>query len=408
MRLPMLLDMAAEGFGDRVIIGRRASGFTVADLRHRALIGAGIIRSAGADAVVYLAPNGAAFPLAMFAAAYAGVPLVPLNYRLGREQLADLLARHHGAIGVGDSAGVAALTAAGLSALTTADWLQLTESAGIDAGFEDGVVDDDPAVIIYTSGTTAAPKGVLLRHSNLVSYVLGSVEFMNADEDEAALTSVPPYHIAAVANVISNLYAGRRTIVLEQFDPHQWLKTIRSEGVTNALVVPTMLARIVDAVQHGAHATVPSLRSLAYGGAAISRSVIETALNIWPEVGFVNAYGLTETSSTIAVLGPEDHREAMASDREDVRARLSSAGKVLPTIELEIRDANDDVVPPGVTGRICVKGGQVSAEYASVGRTVDDSGFFDTRDEGYIDGAGRNSPAAKWGSCCAATFLPRS
>ncbi|MCW2866675.1 MAG: Long-chain-fatty-acid--CoA ligase FadD13 [Marmoricola sp.] len=381
----MLLDMASDAFGDRVVVGRLASGLTAADLRTRALSGAAAIRGAGADALVYLAPNGPAFPVAMFAAAYAGVPLVPLNYRLGRDQLQSLLEKHPHALGIADEAGLDHLDAAGIGGHTPEGWLELTTTPRPEL---EEVFDDGPAVVIYTSGTTSEPKGVLLRHSNLVSYVLGSVEFMNASEDDAALVSVPPYHIAAVANVISNLYGGRRTIVLEQFQPEQWLATVREERVTNALVVPTMLSRIVEAVSAGADGSVPTLRSLAYGGAPMPGAVIERALTAWPAVGFVNAYGLTETSSTVAVLGPEDHRAAVASADPLVRARLSSVGRVLPTVELEIRDFDDEPLPAGTPGRICVRGEQVSAEYAGVGRAVDGRGFFDTRDKGYLDSEG--------------------
>lgn len=125
-------------------------------------------------------------------------------------------------------------------------------------------------MIIYTSGTTSAPKGVLLRHANLVSYVLATVEFGAAEEGDAALMSVPPYHIAAVSNALTSLYAGRRVVVLEPFTPDGWLELVRGEGITHAMVVPTMLARIMD--QPGVDRTVPSLRSLAYGGAAMPRT----------------------------------------------------------------------------------------------------------------------------------------
>ncbi|MFW0786957.1 long-chain fatty acid--CoA ligase [Gordonia sp. CPCC 206044] len=388
MNITLLSDMAADGFGDRVVIGSRAGGITAAQLRSQAAAGAGLIAGAGAQAVVYLAVNGPAFPLAMFAAARAGVPLVPVNYRLGREQLDALLANHPSALGIADSQHAHILERAGLQVLTTEQWLDEVGRAAPTSGPDDGDVPidgDPPAVIIYTSGTTAAPKGVLLRHENLSSYVLGSVEFANADESEAALVSVPPYHIAAVANVLSNLYAGRRTLVLEQFTPEQWLQTVRDERVTNALVVPTMLSRIVEAT---GDTSVPSLRNLAYGGAPMPSRIIEQALALWPEVGFVNAYGLTETSSTITVLGPDDHRAALSDADERVRARLGSVGRALPGVEIEIRADDGTPLPAGRVGRICVAGEQVSAEYAGVGRVVDERGFFDTRDKGFLDDDG--------------------
>ncbi|WP_413796919.1 class I adenylate-forming enzyme family protein [Streptomyces iranensis] len=382
MNVTMLLDMAAEGFGDRVVTGRREGGLTATELRAASLAAAADIREAGADAVVFLDVNGPAFPVALCAAARAGVPLVPVNYRLGEEQLSTVLANHPKAFGIAGEEQLETLKRAGLRARTCQEWLRATRESAV-ADLEETFTDPEaPAVIIYTSGTTSDPKGVLLRHTNLVSYVLGTVEFASAEPDEAALMSVPPYHIAAVANVLTNLYAGRRTVVLERFTPEEWLRLMRDEGITNAMVVPTMLARIVDS---RADKTLPALRGLAYGGAPMPSVVIERALGIWPQVGFVNAYGLTETSSTIAVLGPEDHRTAFASDAPAVRARLASVGRPVPMVELEIRDYEDRLLPPGEKGRVCVRGEQVSAEYVGQGRAVDARGFFDTRDHGYLD-----------------------
>lgn len=382
MNVTMLLDMAAEGFAERVVTGRRDGGLTAAELRACSLAAAAGIREAGADALVFLDVNGPAFPVALCAAARAGVPLVPVNYRLGEEQLSLLLANHPKALGIAGPDQLEALERAGLRAHSSEEWMRAAREADVTDAEETFTDPDSAAVIIYTSGTTSAPKGVLLRHANLVSYVLGTVEFASADPDEAALMSVPPYHIAAVANVLTNLYAGRRTVVLERFTPEEWLRLVRDEGITNAMVVPTMLARIVDS---GADKTLPALRGLAYGGAPMPSVVIERALRTWPHVGFVNAYGLTETSSTIAVLGPEDHRAALASDAPVVRARLASVGRPVPTVELEIRDYEDRLLPPGQKGRVCVRGEQVSAEYVGHGKAVDARGFFDTRDHGYLD-----------------------
>jgi acyl-CoA synthetase (AMP-forming)/AMP-acid ligase II len=102
-----------------------------------------------------------------------------------------------------------------------------------------------------------------------------------------------------------------------------------------------------------------------------------------PDADFTNAYGLTETSSTIAVLGPDDHRAARNGD-EAARARLSSAGRVLPAIELEVRGP-DGVLPAGEPGEIFVRGEQVSGEYAGTGVVMDEHGWFPTRDRGWVD-----------------------
>jgi acyl-CoA synthetase (AMP-forming)/AMP-acid ligase II len=115
--------------------------------------------------------------------------------------------------------------------------------------------------------------------------------------------------------------------------------------------------------------------------------VIERAMAMLPDVNFVNAYGLTETSSTVAVLTPDDHREAAASDDENVRRRLASVGRPLPTLELEIRDPLGVVLGPNERGEIYVRGEQVAGEYR--GRSVlTDDGWFPTNDAGHLDDDG--------------------
>jgi acyl-CoA synthetase (AMP-forming)/AMP-acid ligase II len=137
----------------------------------------------------------------------------------------------------------------------------------------------------------------------------------------------------------------------------------------------------------GERADVPTLRTLSYGGAKVSERVLLEALEAFPDTGFVNAYGLTETASTIAVLGPDDHRAALAADDPVARRRLSSAGRVLPIVEVEIRDELDRPLPPGEAGMIHLRGEQISGEYAS-GSLLDADGWFCTRDRGSVDDEG--------------------
>jgi acyl-CoA synthetase (AMP-forming)/AMP-acid ligase II len=147
-----------------------------------------------------------------------------------------------------------------------------------------------------------------------------------------------------------------------------------------------MLGRILDNVE-ARDVALPSLRHLSYGGGRMPVDVIERAMTLLPHVDFVNAYGLTETSSTIAVLGPDDHRDAAASADPAVRRRLRSVGRPTPGVDLEIRDSDGCAVPYGERGEIYVRGEQVAGEY--VGRSaLTDDGWFPTNDLGSLDEAG--------------------
>ncbi|UGQ13211.1 acyl--CoA ligase [Yinghuangia sp. ASG 101] len=371
MNIAMILEMAASA-GDRAVVTAGGRSLTAAELLR--LARAAVPRFRKHPAVLYLGTNHLAFPVALFGAAQAGVPFVPLNYRLGEQQLEALKDRHPGAL-----------------VLNPEDLDELIATLDAEADTvepaEPAIPDPDAvAVILYTSGTTAAPKAALLRHRHLMAYIFNTLEFGASDETEAALVAVPPYHIAGLTNLLSNLYTGRRIVYLSAFDPSAWLETVRAEKVSHALVVPTMLARVVGVVS-GDNADVPSLRSLAYGGSRTPRPVLERALQVFPDTGFVNAYGLTETASSVAVLGPDDHREAFVSTDPAVRDRLGSVGRALPGIEFEVRTPDGAPVAPGEQGLVFVRGDQVSGEYGGQS-SLDDGGWFPTRDLGRLDADG--------------------
>ncbi len=383
MGIELLLDMAAASYAERLATGIHGDGLTYGDLDRIAAGGAALMRAEGAGSVAFLGGNGPVLPALMFAAARAAVPICPLNYRLPAEQIADLLAQLDSPYVVVDRSHLDLVP--GRQVLVAEEWLAEARASEPVAGAPSA--DDDPAVILFTSGTTASPKAALLRHENLLSYVLQTVEFASAADEDAILVSVPPYHVAGVGAALTNVYAGRRMVYLPDFSPQRWLGLVRDEAVTNAMVVPTMLARVVEHLA-GAPAGTPSLRTLAYGGARMPATVLESALAAFPDVDFVNAYGLTETSSTIAVLGPEDHRRAQTSDDPLVRARLGSIGRFVPGIEAQVRDELGREVAPGEFGELWVRGPQVSGEYRGRGSAVDAEGWFPTRDLARVDAEG--------------------
>ncbi len=385
----MLLEMASNAFGDRVAIGSKdGSGVSYTTLYENSGRAAQLFRNSSAEKIAFLDTSSIALPTALFGSAWAGLPFVPLNYRLTGDEIRELGTEIAPAIGVANVSMQDALKGVPeFEAIEREEFLsQIREGEPPDADW--GMDPDQIAILLFTSGTTGAPKAAVLRHSHLVSYILGSVEFMGAGDEEATLVSVPPYHVAGMAALCSSVYAGRRVVQLPNFDAASWVDTAIKESVTHAMVVPTMLSRIVDELEKRPGVSIDSLRALSYGGGKMPRPVIEKALRLLPDTNFVNAYGLTETSSTISVLGPEDHRNALESQEESIRRRLSSAGKPLPNLEVSIRDEEGKIVVAGTSGEIWVRGEQVSGEYLGHGTKLTGDGWFPTNDGGFLDEEG--------------------
>lgn len=355
MNVAMVLDMAADGLGDRRAVG----DLTYAQVRSKARAVAARLRGMvpPVTSMASLLPNGDHLPVALFGACWAGVSYAPLNFRLPEATQSDLLARLAPA------------------ARFAQEWM----NDGADGDDQAPFVDEPerPAVLLFTSGTSAAPKAAVLRHDNLTAYLFNTLEFGSAGEDEAALVAVPPFHIAGVAAVLSSTYVGRRIVPMARFDADDWLELAAAESITHAFVVPTMLARIVAVLADDPGRRPPALRSLAYGGARMPLPVIERALELLPDVEFVNAYGLTETSSTVAVLGPDDHRAAIASSDPNVRRRLESCGRAVPGVEFRIVD-----------GEVWIRGDQVGGGYVGIESQVDADGWLHTGDQGVLDDEG--------------------
>ena len=387
MHLGMLLEMASDGMQDRVAVGAVVDGWSFGELALRARRVASWLRDSPGDRVVLIDLNSNAIPLTLFGAALAGKPFVPVNYRLTDEQLRAIVARTApSTVIVGDGVTERISGLEGITIRSRAELL--AASMDEDAEQLDGWSGDpeDIAVLLFTSGTTGEPKAAVLRHKNLASYVVGTVEFASAGPDDAAVVSVPSYHIAGISAVVTSAFCGRRVVYLESFEATEWVAAVRYENITNAMVVPTMLTRILDVLEDDGLG-LPTLRALSYGGGPMPLAVIERAMKLLPDVGFVNAYGLTETSSTVSVLGPDDHRAAFTSDDPAVRLRLSSVGRPLESLEVSIRNEDGQPVAPGERGEIWVRGEQVAGEY--LGRELtDDAGWFRTRDAGSIDDEG--------------------
>jgi len=321
MSVSLLLEMAASSHPDRTAVVSEEVRLTTQQLSDLAGGGAGVIAASNAKHVAYVGTGGAMLPVLIFAAARAGLAFTPINYRLSAEGIQALIERLPEPLVVVDGRYRDTVGDASDRVLLSDEFLTAARTSEPAAEFPDP---ESVAIVLFTSGTTSQPKAVELSHNNLTSYVTGTVEFESAEPTDAALICVPPYHIAGVSAALSNLYAGRNMVYLPNFDAEEWVRLVNAERVTTATVVPTMLDRIVTALQSGGH-ELPSLRNLAYGGSRVGLPLVRRALDLLPQVGFVNAYGLTETSSTISVLTPDDHRTAQAASAGSVARRLGSA-----------------------------------------------------------------------------------
>jgi long-chain acyl-CoA synthetase len=388
MNFAMLLDMAADAFGERIAVTCGESGLTYVALRSAARAAARELTRGGFSHAALLDTNGLAAPITLFASAYAGVPYVPLNYRLTGAELEELLRRVAPAWLVSPPAHRDRLLLPANVTLANAAGLAAAPEVEPDVPPEPASDPGAIAIQLFTSGTTGTPKAAVLRHENVVSYILGSVEFGAAGEEEAALVAVPPYHIAGISAVLSSTYSGRRIVMLPSFEPAEWLRLLARERITHAFVVPTMLVRIMEHLAHEPGSAFPALRAIAYGGGKMPLAVIERALRVFPGVDFTNAYGLTETSATVCLLSPDDHRAAAASADPQVRRRLGSVGRPLPTIELEVRDAAGRTLGTQEAGMVFVRGAQVAGEYRGAGSVLDEAGWFATQDRGWVDAQG--------------------
>jgi len=356
------------------------------------------------DRVGALHTNCDAYIAAYYAAAATGAVFVPLNYRAKPPELEYMIdAAGIGVLLVGSRyLGLVAELRPRLASLRTVvavdsaqpglpllDDLIAAESEEFE---ESPVDDDDTTILMYTSGTTSRPKGVMLTHNDFTAYVCGTVELADGTPRGTALLSAPLYHIAGTTNIMTALFAGRRIVVLPQFDATAWLDAVAREGVTHAFLVPTMMKQIIDHPEFGRY-DLSSLQNLSYGGAAMPFPVIRRAIEVFPaSVGFVNAFGQTETTSTLTVLGPEDHRlDGPADEVERNLKRLLSIGQPLPDVEVKVVDDNGVALPAGQVGELWVSTPRTMKGYAAEGGGVSSpaqEGWLPTRDMGWIDADG--------------------
>ena len=350
------------------------------------------------EVIAALDTNSHLYVGAYYAASKAGLTFLPLNYRAKEAELEYMINTAKAKVLlVGDryldlvKTIAPKLTDTRLIAMGIGDGKMPTLKALLSKAEADEteaeVEDEDVSVLMYTSGTTSLPKGVMLSFHDFTAYVTANVEMADGTERGSFLVCAPFYHIAGTTAMMTNLWTGRKMVVMAQFDAGNWLKLVQQEQVTHAFVVPTMMKQVLDHPDFS-KTDVSSLTNLAYGGAAMPLAVIRRAIAAFPKtVGFVNAYGQTETTSSLTILGPDDHRmEGTPAEIELKQKRLNSIGRPLPDVEIKVRDDDGKFVAAGVVGEIIISTPRIMKGYAGrVDENALPDGWRATGDLGWID-----------------------
>jgi acyl-CoA synthetase (AMP-forming)/AMP-acid ligase II len=252
--------------------------------------------------------------------------------------------------------------------------------------------DADTTILMYTAGTTGLPKGVMLSHNSFTGYVLENVTPPDPESEERNILTVPLYHVAGIQAMMAAIY-GARTLVMErQFDPEEWMTLVEKEKANRAMMVPTMLKQLLDHPNFKKH-NLKSLRVITYGAAPMPLPVIRKALEEFPDVSFINAFGQTETASTITALGPEDHHiTGTPEEKEKKLKRLASIGKPMADVQMKVVNDDGKTLGVGEVGEILAKGPRAMSGYwkdeEKTKKTIDKDGWVHTGDIGYVDEEG--------------------
>ena len=342
-----------------LIIGEQSMSYRELDRAARGVARALLDRGlAPGDHISVMIPNVPQFPVAYFGALYAGLAVVPLNILLTGEEVAYHIDDSESKLLIGhtqfEAPAVAGARAAGVDVIW-ADGddghalMDLAKSDPIEVVHPTPA--DSTAVILYTSGTTGRPKGAELSHSNLVMNCTNVMSrLIGLQPDDVALATLPLFHSFGQSVVMNGtLAAGGTVVLLPRFTPQDVFELIQAHRVTFFAGVPTMYFGLLHHPD-GDQYDVSSLRYALTGGAAMPVEVMNAFEERFP-VKILEGYGLSETSPVASF------------NMLDKPRKVGSIGYPVWGVEMAILDENDQPVPDGERGEICIRGHNIMTGY---------------------------------------------
>ncbi len=348
------------------------------------------------DRFAVLSGNNHAYLELWHASGLGAAVINPLNIRLNPRELRYIL----------DDSGTEVLfcdaTFAPLVAQLRADGAGLravvllgdsTDDLGCDHRYEDLLAacvpelpsepgEDDAHILMYTGGTTGLPKGVVLTQRNAALCLYHMTMSFALDDSFRYLTFLAMFHVSGSLGIWGPWSGGGTAVILPGFEPGALMDAIEDHQITDCGFVPTMLAMILQHPEFQPE-RLASLRSVGYGAAPMPRGLLLQLLELFPDLGIFQGYGMTEGTGVITYLSPADHRAGGDP--------LASVGRPMHGVRFSIRGPDGQELPSGEIGEVRIRSGTIMREYWNQPQATAEAlrdGWYHSGDAGYVDEQG--------------------